>query len=96
MKITVRCYGVFKSAAGAAFLQIDTATPEPTVRYVIDELVSRHDGDLRQLIFDGDTQDPRPNALIMVSGREIGSLDGLNTRVTENDEISLLPIAHGG
>ena len=40
--------------------------------------------------------DPRPNALIMVSGREISTLNGLDTMLTEEDELSLLPVAHGG
>jgi molybdopterin converting factor small subunit len=32
----------------------------------------------------------------MVSGREIGSLNGLETRVSSDDELALLPVAHGG
>jgi molybdopterin converting factor small subunit len=97
LKISLRLYGVFKTAAGSAVLQLDIASPEPTVRSAIDELVSRQDyASLKQLILHEDTRDPRPNALIMVSGREIGSLDGLDTRLKESDELSLLPIAHGG
>jgi molybdopterin converting factor small subunit len=51
---------------------------------------------LRALLVEGESMDPRPNALIMVSGREIGALDGLDTLLAEGDELSLLPIAHGG
>ena len=51
---------------------------------------------VKSLLFDGEATDPRPNALIMISGREIGTLDGLDTEVGESDELSLLPIAHGG
>ena len=43
-----------------------------------------------------DQTDPRPNALIMVSGREINSRNGLETPLLENDELSLLPVVHGG
>jgi len=78
-------------------IQLNLSSPEPTVRSAIAELTSRPDcKDLRQLILDGDSADPRPNALIMVSGREIGTLDGLDTKLRETDELSLLPIAHGG
>jgi molybdopterin converting factor small subunit len=97
LKVSVRLYGVFKSAAGSALVQLDIMSPEPTVRSVIAELVSRqHYGNLEQLVFDGEGRDPRPNALIMVSGREIGALAGLETKLNEGDELSLLPIAHGG
>jgi MoaD family protein len=97
MKINVRFYGVFKSAAGSALIQMDIASHEPTVRSVIAELVSRQDyGNLKELVLDGGARDPRPNALIMVSGREIGVLAGLETKLKDGDELSLLPIAHGG
>lgn len=68
-----------------------------TVRYAIEKVIER-DGlqELKRLLIDGDTADPRPNALIMVSGREIGSLNGLATELRDNDELTLLPIAHGG
>ena len=53
-------------------------------------------GGIKQFLFDLETTDPRPNALIMASGREIGTLDGLDTKLSDSDELSLLPIAHGG
>jgi molybdopterin converting factor small subunit len=97
MKINVRFYGVFRSAAGSGLIQLDVTSHDPTVRSVIAELLSRqHYGNLRQLVLDGEEPDPRPNALIMVSGSEIGALEGLETKLKEGDELSLLPIAHGG
>jgi len=70
---------------------------EPTVRDAISGIATRSDlSQLKQLVFDGETPDPRPNALIMVSGREISTLDGLDTKLKVNDELALLPIAHGG
>lgn len=68
-----------------------------TVKTLMNQLVA---GDrfeqLRELLLDSSTLDPRPNALILVSGREISSLNGLQTVLREDDEIALLPIAHGG
>jgi molybdopterin converting factor small subunit len=52
--------------------------------------------DLKSLLMDQGVMDPRPNALIMVSGREISTLDGLDTLLNEGDELSFLPIVHGG
>jgi len=66
-----------------------------TVRYTIEELIRREDlRDLRTLLIS--SSDPRSNALILVSGREIGSLNGLETELKDNDELALLPVAHGG
>jgi len=97
LRVHLRLYGVFRTAAGSSDISIELPTSKITVRDAIKQLVS--DPALRavkSLLFDGEATDPRPNALIMVSGREIGTLDGLDTEVNESDELSLLPIAHGG
>jgi len=93
----VRLYGVFRSAAGSSQVQLDVPSEKPTVGMVIDYLISQSGfNKLKPLLIDESTMDPRPNALIMVSGREINTLDGLDTIVTDEDELSLLPVAHGG
>ena len=97
MIVPVRLYGVFRSAAGSERVEINIPIDQPTVRAVIAEITSRSDlRELKQLVLDGETRDPRPNALIMVSGREIGTLEGLDTKLKAGDELCLLPIAHGG
>ena len=97
MIVPLRLYGVFRSAAGSERVEINIPIDQPTVRAVIAEITSRSDlRELKQLVLDGETLDPRPNALIMVSGREIGTLEGLDTKLKAGDELSLLPIAHGG
>ena len=97
MIIRLRLYGVFRTAAGSEKIELNITMDEPTVRDAISGIATRSDlSQLKQLVFDGETPDPRPNALIMVSGREISTLDGLDTKLKVNDELALLPIAHGG
>ncbi|MGA2461100.1 MAG: MoaD/ThiS family protein [Candidatus Bathyarchaeia archaeon] len=97
MNIHLKLYGVFRTAAKANELELKVAEKVPTVRTVIAQLLSetRFEG-LKQILVDKETSDPRPNALIMVSGREINSLKGLDTELNEKDELAFLPIAHGG
>ncbi len=98
MRLRLKLYGVFRSTArsGEIVLELPEKTGT-TVRYAIDELLQREDlQDLRSLLVSGDTSDPRPNTLIIVSGREIGALNGLETELKDNDELALLPVAHGG
>ncbi len=97
MNIHLKLYGVFRTAAKTNELVIEVAEKNPTVKSAITQLVSRKGfEDLRQLLLVEGSSDPRPNALIMVSGREINALKGLDTELTENDELALLPVAHGG
>ena len=96
MKIRLRLYGVFKSAAGIGDTQLDI-TSRSTVKTAIQQVVSQPSfSELKHLLLESNSSDPRPNALIMISGKEITALKGLDTMLEENDELSLLPVAHGG
>ena len=97
MRVNLKLYGVFKSAAGVDAIGVDIPDSEPTIRCAISELASRPGcSQLQKLIFAADSADPRSNALILLGGREIGALAGLDTKLKQGDELSLLPIAHGG
>jgi len=97
LEIHLKLYGVFRSAAKTDMLSLSLPDADATVRAAVMKLVSRPDCDeLKKLILDGESLDPRPSTLILVSGREIGALAGLETKLKENDEMSLLPVAHGG
>jgi MoaD family protein len=96
VKIRLKLYGVFRSAAKTSDMELDITTGA-TVKSLVNQLVSE-DGlrTLKELLLDSSTSDPRPNALILVSGREINALDGVDTVLHEGDEVAILPIAHGG
>jgi len=96
MNLHVKFYGVFRTAADTNELDL-TIPNETTVKSLIYKLASEERFQkLKNLLLDAETSDPRPNALIMVSGREINSLNGLETALKEHDEVAFLPIAHGG
>ncbi len=97
MNIHLKLYGVFRTAAKTNELIIEIEEENSTVKSAITQLVSRKEfEDLRQLLVEEGSSDPRPNALIMVSGREINTLKGLETELNDRDEVALLPVAHGG
>jgi molybdopterin converting factor small subunit len=96
MKVRVKLYGVFRSAARSSEIVLDVGA-NANIKAVVTQLASREDfQNLKQLLLDNSTSDPRPNALVLVSGREINTLRGLDTLLHEDDEVSMLPIAHGG
>ena len=49
-----------------------------------------------RVLVDSQLDDTRPNVLILVGGKEIGALQGLETEVKDADEIVLVPRVHGG
>ena len=97
MEVHIRLFGVFRSAAKTSEVHLQVSEQNPTVKSVISLLLSQEPyANLKQVLLDGETADPRPNALIMVSGREISTLNGMETELDANDDLALLPIAHGG
>jgi molybdopterin synthase sulfur carrier subunit len=97
MEVNLKFHGVFRTAAEASEIHWKVSGEKPTIRSLVSELVSEERfGSLKSLLVDSETADPRPNALIIVSGREISALNGLETELKDNDEVAFLPIAHGG
>jgi len=97
LKIHLKFYGVFRTAANRVEVALEVSDRAPTVRSAISQLVAMKEFEsLRSLLLEPGTSDPRPNSLIMISGREINTLKGLDTELSENDELALLPVAHGG
>ena len=52
--------------------------------------------ELKRTFSDQELNDSRSNSLILVNGREISVLNGLETKLNEGDEIVFVPVVHGG
>lgn len=96
LQVRVRLYGVLKAAAKIEELKLDLETGS-SVRQLVSKLVDAvAQPEFETYLIDADLRDPRPNALIMVSGTEVGALNGLDTSLRDGDEVVFLPVAHGG
>jgi molybdopterin converting factor small subunit len=51
---------------------------------------------LKRTLIDPDLEDPRPNTLILVNGKEISVLNSLETILKDGDEIIFIPVLHTG
>lgn len=95
MVVEIKLLGVFKTINDNGRLHVDVKGLT-TVRDVIQKLVTTLPPEFGRTLIDPELNDPRPNALILVRGKEIGVLDGLETKVERNDEIVFIPVSHGG
>jgi molybdopterin synthase sulfur carrier subunit len=66
-----------------------------SLREVITKIVDEQPR-LKRALIDLELDDPRTNALILVNGKEISVLQGLNTKIKDGDELVLIPVVHGG
>jgi len=94
VKVRVRLLGVFRRLSGSC--QIILRLEKPTIGGAVQSLADLLPVESRRLLIDPELNDPRPNALILLNGIEISALNGLETRVSDGDEITLVPVSHGG
>lgn len=92
--MNVRLLGIFRRFSGKS--RITLKLEHPTVGKVIQKLADSLPVEAKRLLVDPELNDPRPNVIILVNGKEIGVLKGLETKIKEGDEITLIPISHGG
>jgi len=88
---TIRIPGALRALTGGA-ADIDVAAG--TVRDALAELDRRHPG-IAARVLDG-SGSVKPFIRIFVGADDIGSLAGLDTKLTERDEIAIIPAIAGG
>lgn len=94
MALTIKFVGALRPASGKTQLTVDYQQG-----MLIKELVATISQEVPQLqksFSDQQTGDSSSNALILVNGREISVLNGLETKLNDGDEIVFVPVVHGG
>jgi len=94
MLITVKLVGVFRGISGKTQVSIrfeNKVSLKEAIKTIVQELPK-----LKRTLIDPDLGDPRQNALILVNGKEISVLNGLETMLKDGDELILVPVVHGG
>ncbi|MGQ9506270.1 MAG: MoaD/ThiS family protein [Candidatus Bathycorpusculaceae bacterium] len=94
MAVTVNFVGAFRTISGKNKIAIKIEDIVP-LKEVIKRIVKKIPN-LQRTLMDPELEDPRPNALILVNGKEISVLNGMETLVKDGDEIVLVPVIHGG
>jgi len=95
INVNVRLVGVYRAFSGRSRTTL-TLEEETTVRKAVQKLADSFSEEFRHALIDPELEDPRPNALIIVNGREISVLEGLETGLHEGSEVTIIPVAHSG
>jgi MoaD family protein len=94
MAITIKFVGALRHAAGAEELSLD-CEKDFSMRELLSGLTRRAPGLKRSLITQ-QVDDAELNALVLVNGREVSVLGGLEAAVRDGDEVVFVPVVHGG
>lgn len=94
MCVTVKFVGAFRGITGKNKICIKIGK-KISLRNFIEKLVEEQP-QLRKVLLDPAFNDPRPNTLILVDGKEISILNGLETILSDKAEVVFVPVVHGG
>lgn len=94
MAVTVRLIGSLRASTGKSTfkLKLEKAV---SLRKIMTKIVEK-EPKLKRVLIDPELDDPRTNTLMLVNGREISVLQGLDTKLRDGDELILIPVVHGG
>jgi len=94
MAIIVKFLGALRHISGAGELAFNIKGAL-SIKELTNEIV-REMPALKPSLIQQQLEDLRSNALILVNGREISVLNGLETNLKDGDEIVFVPVVHGG
>jgi len=92
LKIKVRSFAGFRHLLGKE-MQVELRGKEARVLHLLKALCASHPA-LDQLLFSGDVL--REDVNIFVMGKNIASLQGMQTLLADGDEVAIFPAAIGG
>ena len=90
MKITTNVFGPETRVKKEVSLDLDS----PTLREVLSVLAGQHDTALRRILREDLSLEK--GCVILLNGRNISSLENLETRVEDGDEITFTVLMAGG
>jgi len=92
--VTIRFFGVFRNITGKNKVVIrfkDAISLKKAIKEIVEKMPR-----LKRTLVDPELEDPRPNTLILVNGKEISVLNGLETMLKDGDEVVFIPVLHAG
>lgn len=94
MALTIKFIGALRHLSGKTQLTINFQEGMSLKELVTK--ISQQMPKLEKTFSDHQLNDSRSNALILINGREISVLNGLETKLNDGDEIIFVPVIHGG
>ena len=94
MKVNFKFVGSFRNITNKnkVVMELDEGVKlKEALKRIIEEFPK-----IERALIDPELGDPRPNTLIVVNGREISVLKGLETVLKNGDEVVFIPVSHGG
>ena len=88
----LKFFATYRQIAGCK--QCSVLAPHDVLALLHD--ISSRWPEFRSLVLNEEGADKRDDVIIMVNGRHIEHLDGVNTELTDEDTVAITPVVAGG
>lgn len=95
LKIQVNYFGVFRMSFGKRFEDLEIAN-NSNLLDLITLLTERYGEEFKENVFHPSGDDLRDDILLNINGKPSRQLQGLYTKLNNNDEVGFMPIFSGG
>lgn len=92
--VKLKLIGAFKKAYGSNEATVRVTATEKLGSVI--KKITKNSSELKRSLIDPELNSPLPNAVILVNGKDICLLDGLETELAGGDEVIFIPVIHGG
>jgi len=94
MPLKLKFIGALRQISGKTQVTVNYQS-EMTLKDLMTK-ISHELPQLQKIFCDTQFNESTSNALVLINGREISVLNGLETKLDEGDEIVFIPVVHGG
>jgi molybdopterin synthase sulfur carrier subunit len=94
MVLTVRFIGSLRASSKKTELKLKVQKTI-SLKKVIAQIVEEQPK-LKRALIDPELGDPRTNTIMLVNGKDISVLKGMETMLKDGDELVFVPVVHGG
>jgi len=89
----IRYFATYRKITGR---RTEEVTAPDTMLELLHQLSEAYGDEIRSWLLSADGKEKGENAIILVNGRHIEHLDGVDTMLAANDVVSLFPLVAGG
>jgi molybdopterin synthase sulfur carrier subunit len=95
VKIKVKFFTTLREIVGKKEEQIEFSSRSVTVEALLRQLSRMHGKEFKDYVFD-ELGNVRGHLLFLVNGKSAATLQGLKTKLSEGDQVAILPPVGGG
>ena len=93
--VNVRLVGVLRGVSGKSSFTVKLMDDD-MIATLVQKISTEFGEEFKRVLVDSEQNDPRPNVLILVNGKEIELLQKLETKLEDDDIVTIIPVSHGG